>query len=163
MPRQANQRCAFALKTADQRPTCAQKPHPKNLAPLPNCQHAPREIPKHGGKSPKAEGCKREVRRSKTPSQERSKAKNLLKNPKTPRKIMVGSKKENRRFFVKIPNRKGKGKRQSKCPFGVPFPKGICLSYSRIAATSSVRACTCCLGSPLTSKYVLAAVSFPKR
>ena len=111
MARKSKKKRELALNTADLWPTGTQSPHPKSLAPLPNHQHSPREIPTFGGKFPKTAGCKRGKRRSKTPSQGRPKAKKLLKNPKTPRKITVGGKKENRRFFVKIPNCKGKGKR----------------------------------------------------
>ena len=96
----------------------------KAFAPIPNRQRSPREPPKYGGKSPKATGHKREMRSSKTPSQGRAKAQFVLKNPKTPHKITVGGKRENRRFFVKIPTRKGKGKRPSKMPSGSFVPKG---------------------------------------
>jgi len=91
------------LNTADLWPTSTQNPHTKNLAPLPNRQHSPREIPTFGGKSPKAAGYKRGKRRAKTPSQGKPKGENLLKNPKTPRKIMVDGKTENRSFFRKNP------------------------------------------------------------
>ena len=90
----------------------------KALPHFPTASTPHGKSPPLAGNPQKQRGANGEIEDPKRQAKGGQKGKTSSKTPKPHAKSKGGGKKENRTFFVKIPNRKGKKKRQSKMPSG---------------------------------------------